>query len=527
MTRSMYHLMRARMLLLTCFFLVIACSNESGTEPAWSNSEAKSQLEINNESVSMISGEMDEADNSDIHQLKAYTLKFVYTGAPQKDEEEIETAMNDYLLTKINAKIDLIPIDWGPWDDKVNLMIASREKIDILFTAQWNKHAINVSKGAFLAVDELLDQYGQGILQSLDPVFLAGAKIEGHNYAVPTNKELAAQGGIIYRADIAEELGIDMTKVKSIEDLDEVYQIVREKKPEITPLYLKMGESFNTHYIGNFDALGDTSIPGVILKDEESTKVLPAYEVGRYIDTLHITRKFFQKGYINKDAATNQTMNSEALRSGDVFSITGALKPGKSEELAIQTGMIGKLAQLPLNVKTIATSETAGSMLAISSTSQDPARAMMFINLLHTDVYLNNLLNYGIEGKHYVKVSANVIRPTEYTQNYNPGTTWMFGNQFLNYVWESEDPMKWNSFKQFNQEAKISPGLGFVFNGDTVRAEVAAVGNVDRQYQTALETGSVDVDKVLPEYIERLKAAGIEKIIAEKQKQFDQFLASK
>jgi len=524
MTRSVYHLMRARLLLLICFVLVIACSNETGTNLISIDHESMNSIDTRKESVSTVADDLDDTGD---HQLKAYTLKFVYTGSPQKDEEEIEAAMNEYLLTKINAKIDLIPIDWGPWDDKVNLMIASREKVDIFFTAQWNKHAINVSKGAFLVVDDLLEQYGQGILQRLDPVFLAGAKIDGHNYAVPTNKEMAAQGGIIYRSDIAEELGIDMTKVKRIEDLDAVYQVIQEKKPEITPLYMKMGESFNAHYIGNFDALGDTSIPGVILKDEESTKVMPAYEVDRYVDTLRLTRKFYQKGYINKDAATNQTMNNDALRSGDVFSITGALKPGKNDELAIQTGLIGKLAQLPLNVKTIATSETAGSMLAISSTSQDPARAMMFINLLHTDVYLNNLMNYGIEGKHYMKVNEQVIKPTEYTQNYNPGTNWMFGNQFLNYVWDSENPEKWNSFRQFNQDAKISPGLGFVFNGDAVRAEIAAVGNVDRQYQTALETGSVDVDKVLPEYTERLQAAGINKIITEKQKQFDQFLASK
>ncbi|OBZ16095.1 MULTISPECIES: ABC transporter substrate-binding protein [Bacillales] len=516
MTRTTILWTRARMLLLASLIVLGACSNQ-----------ANENRPLNGKVESASPAAKKGGGTQQSQTLEPYTLKFVYTGSPQKDEEEVEAAMNVYLVDKINAKIDLMPIDWGPWDDKINLMVASREKIDILFTAQWNKHAVNVSKGAFLEVDELLEQYGQGILQSLDPVFLAGAKIDGKNYAVPTNKELAAQGGIVYRSDIAEELGIDMSNVKTIEDLDAVYQIILARKPGMTPLYMKLGETFTAHYIGNFDALGDTSIPGIILKDGESTKVMPAYEMERYVDTLRITRQFYLKGYINKDAATNQTMNNDALKSGDVFSITSALKPGKDEELAIQTGLIGKLAQLPLNEKTIATSETAGSMLAISSTSQDPARAMMFINLLHTDSYLNNLLNYGIEGKHYLKVNENVIKPTEHTVDYNPGSNWMFGNQFLNYVWDSEDADKWDNFREFNQNAKLSPGLGFVFNGDAVRAEIAAVVNVDRQYQTALETGSVDIDKVLPEYAERLKAAGIEKIVAEKQSQFDQFLANK
>lgn len=521
MARSMSRLFRARIILMVCFIWISACSN--GTEERSSpNNEMNISLNTENESASPKGGNSDVKGN-----LEPYTIKFVYTGSPQQVEEEIEAAMNTYLVDKINAKIDLMPIDWGPWDDKINLMIASREKVDIIFTAQWNKHAVNVSKGAFLELDDLLEQYGQGILQSLDPVFLEGAKIDGKNYAVPTNKEFAAQGGIIYRSDIAEELGIDMSTVKSISDLDAVYQIILEKKPEMTPLYMKLGETFNTHYIGNFDALGDTSIPGIILKDGDSTKVMPNYEVERYVDTLHITRQFFKKGYINKDAATNQTMNMDAMRSGDVFSITAALKPGKNEELAMQTNLVGKLAQLELNTKTIATSETAGSMLGISSTSQDPVRAMLFINLLHTDKYLNNLLNYGIEGKHYIKINDKVITSTDQTKDYNPSSNWMFGNQFLNYVWDTENPDKWENFREFNQNAKLSPGLGFIFDGNAVRAEIAAVVNVDRQYQTALETGSVDVDKVLPEYIERLKAAGIEKIIAEKQKQFDSFLANK
>lgn len=220
-------------------------------------------------------------------------------------------------------------------------------------------------------------------------------------------------------------------------------------------------------------------------------------------------------------------MNYDAMKAGNVFSMTSSLKPGKDKELENQTGMTGKLAQLELNTKTIATSETAGSMLGISSTSEDPARAMMFINLLHSDKFVNNLLNFGIENDHYAKVSDEVIKSTDNTKNYNPGAAWMFGSQFLNYVWETEDPNKWEKFKEFNQNAKVSPGLGFVFDGESLKAEIGAVVNVDKQYLTALETGSVDVDKVLPEYTAKLKSAGIEKIIAEKQSQFDKFLASK
>ena len=103
----------------------------------------------------------------------------------------------------------------------------------------------------------------------------------------------------------------------------------------------------------------------------------------------------------------------------------------------------------------------------------------------------------------------------------------MFGSMFLNYLWDTEDPDKWAKYTEFNQNAHVSPGLGFVFDSEPVKAEVGAMANVIKQYQKAVETGSVDVDKVLPEYLAALKAAGLDKVVAEKQKQFDAFLASK
>lgn len=500
------------LLLMTVVIIVSACSG-NGTK---NNAEpAKDNAATNNSSGS------GEAASD----LKPYKISMVYPGTPQTDEKKVEEAINKLLTEKMNATIDLMPIDWGAWDDKINLMIASREEVDIIFTAQWNGHAKNVGKGAFIELGKLLDKHGQGIKESLDPAFLEGAKINGKNYGVPTNKELAAAGGIVYRKDIADELGIDMSHVKTPQDLEAVYAIVKEKKPEMTPLYTTAG-AFNSHFFANYDFLGDSTIPGAILKDQDATTVMPVEEMDRYKEYLNLIRDFFTKGYINADAATTQVSSGDAWKAGTVFSTIEPMKPGKDAEIASAAGLTGKLAQIIMTEKTVATSETAGSMLGISSTSKDPDRAMMFINLLHTDKEINNLLNFGIDGDHYTR-NGEVITATGNTANYNPGSAWMFGNQFLNYVWDTEDPEKWAKFKEFNQNAKVSPALGFVFDSEPVKAEVGAIANVIKQYQKALETGSVDVDKVLPEYEEKLKAAGVDKVIAEKQKQFDAFLASK
>lgn len=47
------------------------------------------------------------------------------------------------------------------------------------------------------------------------------------------------------------------------------------------------------------------------------------------------------------------------------------------------------------------------------------------------------------------------------------------------------------------------------------------------QYRTLLESGSVDPDEVVPEFLRAAKAAGLDAIIAEKQRQLDRFLAGR
>lgn len=150
---------------------------------------------------------------------------------------------------------------------------------------------------------------------------------------------------------------------------------------------------------------------------------------------------------------------------------------------------------------------------------------MMLINLLHTDIEIINLLNFGIEGTHFT-LNGNVMTQTEQSGQYAPGVAWELGNQFLNYVWNTEAPDKWEQFKSFNKGAKSSVALGFTFDSEPVKSEVGALANVLREYQKVLETGSVDLDEALPKYIADQKSAGLDKVIAKKQKQLNEFLAS-
>jgi putative aldouronate transport system substrate-binding protein len=461
----------------------------------------------------------------------AVEVSLMYPGVPQKDVGLIEAEANKYLKDKLNITLKIDAVDFGQWDNKLNLLIASGEKADVIFTAAWQRYAINVAKGAFLDLGPLLDQYAPEIRTELGDGFMNGSKIDGKNYGIPTNKELAATRGLLMRKDLVEKYKIDLTTVKTWADLTPIFKTIKDNEPGVTPWYISNSNDNGILAQLDWDALGDDTAPGVIRKIGTSTKVELATETPEYLAAAKLIREWNKAGYINKDAATSTVFPHDQAKTGKVFAWADGLKPGKDGE---ETSYVGfPLTQVELTQPTISTGDAAGSMLAISKSSKNPELAMKLIGLLHSDKYLNNLINFGIEGVHYVKVAGkdNIIDIAPgvdaANQTYNPGANWELGNQFLNYLRANEDPAKWDKFKEFNAKGVPSPALGFSFNAEPVKTEIAATNNIAKQYAPALTSGSVDPEPKIKELNAKLKAAGADKVVAEKQKQFDAFLAAK
>ncbi|OMF17138.1 sugar ABC transporter substrate-binding protein [Paenibacillus amylolyticus] len=460
---------------------------------------------------------------------KPYEVTLFYPGTPQKDVALVEAEINKKMEPKIGATLKINAIDWGQWDNKLNLMISSGEKSDIIFTAAWQNYTVNVAKGAFLPLNDLLDAHGQDIKKNLDPAFLEGSQVDGVNYGVPTNKELAATRGVLVRKDLADKYNLDLTAVKTWADLEPLLKTIKENEPAITPFYMS-----NTNGNGllenlDWDYLGDASVPGVISKTAGGTTVLNEVETPEFKEAAELARKWYQAGYINSDAATSNVFPKDQAKAGKAFLWTDGMKPGKDKE---EEGYVGfPLTQIEMTQPTITTGDASGAMLAISRSSEQPEKAMQVINLLHSDKEINNLLNFGIEGTHYVKKDGqdNIIALPDgvdaNSRTYNPGAQWQLGNQFLNFLWDNEDPQKWEKFKEFNAKGVKSPALGFTFNSQSVKNEIAAVNNVNKQFKPGMTSGAVDPNEMIPKYLEKLKAAGIDKIIAAKQEQLDAFLA--
>jgi len=462
-------------------------------------------------------------------ELEPVTLSwYFFSGVgQQKDQAEVEAKMTEYLKDKINASVKFYPLDWDTFITKTSAMAASGEPFDIVFTASWLSFQTNARKNWFVDLNEggLLDKYAPKAKERLGEVFLKGGQVDGKQYALPVYKERAQSSGLMFNKAIVDKYNLDINAVNTNEDLEKLLAFVKEHEKDITPLGVAPG---NTIMDGNtwtqYESLsGDSAVPGEIYADKPDTKVFNRYETPEYMEKVRFLRKWYLAGYIDKDAAAKTSTYDQKKKNGKYFAITAGTKPGADAEMSNDKVT---WIQKPMTKIYSTDGNLSGAMNAISSTSKNKERALMLLELTYTDKELNNMINFGIENKHYVKISDNFIKLIP-DSGYYFGAEWMFGDQTLNYLKEGEDPDKWKKFEEFNNQAVPFKSIGFSYDNSQWKNEYAAIKSIIQELGDPLDVGAIDPEKYVPQLIEKLRKAGTEKYIPDIQAKFDEWLASK
>ncbi len=451
-------------------------------------------------------------------ELTMYYMTF--TEQPE-DFAMVQDELNRLTKEKINATVNLEPLSVGVYAEQANLMLSSGEAFDLLFTSIGQNFQGKVNSGQLLPLDDLLSEYGQGIVDAVGEEYLQAGSVEGEVFGVPTIRDFAADTQLCMRADIVEKYDIDITGIEDLADITPILEVVHENEPDMAPLIPNVvGDTILQTWLP-YDPLGDYM--GVLMDYGQNLDVVNLFETEEYASWVNQVYDWYNAGYILEDIATSTSDKYTLYKNDAAFAFIARGKPGYEEQEERGTGMEMDCVQLRSGFAN--TSTVANVMWSVPSSSEHPEKAIQFLNLLYTDEEIFNLLVWGIEGEHYVKVSENVITYPEGldagTVGYGQALGWEFGNQFLEYVQEGYDPTIWEEMREFNENAIKSQAMGFVFDNSNVKNEVAAVTNVMDQYQLGLETGTIDPETELPNFIQALQDAGIDAIIAEKQAQID------
>lgn len=465
--------------------------------------------------------------------LKDVKLTYFYPNpvANIKDVGLVQDEINKITKAAINATIELKPIDWGAFEQKMNVTSAAGEEYDLVYTSpSSNNYYQNVAKGAFIPLDDLFEKYMPKTKAAVPEIVWNAAKVKGKLYGIINYQIIAMPYGIGVPKMYVDKYNINLDAIKSYDDLDPYFDMWKEAHFPI--LYSKDGgDGFsNTPPIYGMDAIGGATTPGWIRLNDASLKVFNQFESEEFKKVIEKKHADYVKGRLPQDAAVmgGNDLNN-ALKAGKypLFSRSVPVKPGvANEEKAKYNGI--EVLYKQLSEPLITTNSALGTMTAISKTSKNPERAAMFIELLNTNKELYRLISYGIEGKHYklIDKDKDVIELIK-DSGYWPNTAWMFGNQFNGFYLSMGDVGNFEKTIEMNKTAKASPILGFNFDAEQVKTEIAQTTSIYKEYKDILASGTGDPAKVLPEFLDKLKKAGADKIIAEKQKQLDEWKKTK
>lgn len=445
----------------------------------------------------------------------------------------VEEAINVITREKIGAEIELMPINIAEYGQKVSLALQSGEKVDLFETL--GDFNVRVSANMAYDITDLVDQYAAETKAIIGDEILAAAQKDGKLYGIPTYKPYALTPMVIYKKAIADELGIDMSQVKSINDLTEVLRKVKTAYPDMTPLIpANSGDSGIGRTIPNVDFLSDDyfSPKGVLIGDDLT--VVDYYASEEFMNASKVARTWYEEELILQDAATTTSTGMELMASDSSFCYIASYSYPPEDTAISLTAQLGggELGAVQIGGAYLDTTAINALTWMVSSTSDVPEAALKFLNLTFSDKDIVNLLIYGIEGRDYVLNNAKQASYPEgqdattvpYTAQISVGTLGNFFNMYPS-VGVSEESLKWE--EEQNQISKKSPVMGFIFDSSNVKTEYTAVSNVIQQYLPILSTGSVDPEVAIPDFVEQLKLAGMDTIISEKQAQLDLWLKNK
>jgi putative aldouronate transport system substrate-binding protein len=439
-------------------------------------------------------------------------------GTPQKDVNRVMEEVSKYTAEKIGVTVKMTQIDWGDYNQKMQIATSSGTDMDIMFTASWAfDYVQNARKGAFYAVDELLPNQGKGIVETLDKAFLEGSKVDGHNYGIPAKKELPALEVWRFNKNLLDKYNLSTDGIYTLESLEPLLNTIKENEPGVTPF------AMNKDYMPvlPYDYL-ITNLPMAVSLDTTDYKVVNVLETPELKQALATMHKYYKAGYVSPEAATTNSLD-DVQKSGKWFIDRAATTPFADNLWSASYGY--PVVSTPASESIVFNWSVMGSMQAISANSDHPEKAMEFLNLLNTDPVLRNMVDSGIEDVHYKKTGDNMMENLDEAKNYDM-PTFSLGNVTLNYLNPGDPENKWDEYAAFNEAGKPAPTLGFNFDTTNVTTELASIQNVKGEFWSALMTGTVNPDEYLPKAIEKFKAAGLDKVIAEAQTQLDAWKAA-
>ena len=450
-------------------------------------------------------------------------VTYLTLGVTPPDLGKVQDKVNETTIPAINVEVEFKAVSaYDAFALFPTWASSGGERIDLMMPLLQDIRSY-VDQQLLLPLDDLIAENAPhltALIEEGQPI-VSNNIFDGETYAVITVPNMYGQGGgFVIGEKYIEETGFeyDPARIYTLDDLTGLFAKIKQLHPDMYPCGVVTAGKSNSEFVyasGAIDSLGSAPTYTGVLMGDESTTIVNMYESEEYQNYLRHLREWNLAGYIHPDAATMEG-SVDSLKAAGVsagYFMVSAPVQRKEGDVILR---LSELYQL---------SGSAGGWV-IPFRAEEPEAAIRFLDLVWSDSALANLIQWGIEGEHYVlldEATGYIAFPDGVTAT-NSGyynTLGLWGDTRKIYTFSSTNTQAENDAYTSEASKHRTQGIGITFNMENVTNEVAALSAVVAQYVPTLESGSVDVDTYYPQFIQALKAAGVDAVIAEKQAQFD------
>ncbi len=481
---------------------------------------------------------------------KAVTLKIALPQAIQKDTLEVQEEINRKLESLLpNTKIELMLEE--AMADKWPLWMSTKKEIDIAHSGFVTDIEDEVRKESYIQLNDLVDEYAPNIKKLVEDYWYSydNSAINGKLYAIP-NIQSHLKETLILRVwnEGAQYFDIDAL-VKEAYGSDKTtahfYELITQsmKKAEASGVDCKESINLTLYEVAKkgYTFIGGSNSNLCYDNLDDKGKIINFYDTEEYKNFCAAMKTWANNGWVSKDVLTGQWSDKLYASTNTRYNMdpdTKIIKPLTSDSQ--DTHKIFDLINPETQVLTTNVGENL-TYYSIPFTSKNPARAMKFLDLINSEEgkEINNMLAYGIEGKHYefVDKENGDIKAFEYNGQGGASVSygipnWECGNMMLQYSVYPYDHNHQNYAKDYylNRLNGMKKNIlyGYTFDIEGIRDDLSSILKNNEEYAPSIYSGIVEnTDKLISELAEKNKAANIDKVISELQAQADKHISSK
>ncbi len=339
-------------------------------------------------------------ESSDVSDGSLPTLRILTSPVGGKNPNTDFLAPQIEELTGYKVEYHTITDDWSKVPEKLNLLMASGEKYDIVTGYLKPYMGQMVENGFMIPIDDLLNEYGANITANTDQKWFDEmvSSVDGKMYAVPIKRTSPhINHTYAYRKDIFDKHGIEIPQ--STEELRVALQTIKDKE-NIIPLTLY--DLKNEEVI--LSAFGMSTAKWY----EVDGALVPKEKMPQYRDYLEYMASLYKDGLIDVDLPSNtpETIKTKfASGQAAICAWSWSYWPTLAGVRTLDGAEVGYLQHLPdstgkRHAKAFGT--TVDKISMIPKSSKNPEHAIKFLDALSKSENFEAIF-IGEEGVHYVE----------------------------------------------------------------------------------------------------------------------------